>query len=349
MKLPTRGTASNPPNRFERLAVELDEGEERDTRTVFLTDASRSIISRNESPDIGFNASVNPYRGCEHGCPYCYARPYHEFLGFSSGLDFETRIVVKPDAAALLRAELASPKWVPEVLAMSAVTDCYQPVERRLRITRACLEVLAECRNPVGIITKNHLVTRDIDLLSVLAGHRACGVHISLTTLDAGLSRRMEPRASLPAHRLDAISRLASAGIPVGVVLAPMVPGLTDHEIPALLEAAREAGASRANYSILRLPYAVKDLFAAWLEEHVPGSKQKVLDRIRDLRGGALNSSRFGERLRGTGFWAEQIRGLFVTTRNRLGFSPDPFPYDTSGFRRPVGAQLSLFPDDPAA
>lgn len=349
MKIPSRGAASNPPNRFERLVIERDEGEDRDTRTVFLNDASRSIISRNESPDISFNASLNPYRGCEHGCPYCYARPYHEFLGFSSGLDFETRIVVKPDAARLLRAELESPKWVPEVLAMSAVTDCYQPVERRLRLTRACLEVLAEFRNPVGIITKNHLVTRDIDLLADLAAHDACAVHISLTTLDAGLSRRMEPRASLPAHRLDAIARLAEAGIPVGVVLAPMVPGLTDHEIPALLQAARDAGAMRAHYSIVRLPHAVKDLFAAWLEEHVPGSKQKVLDRIRDLRGGALNTSRFGERLRGTGFWAEQIRALFVTSRDRLGYATEPFPYSTASFRRPGGAQLSLFPEDPAA
>ncbi len=342
MNIPSRGASGNPPNRFESLAVELDDPTDRNPRTRFLREEARTIISRNDSPDISFGASLNPYRGCEHGCSYCYARPYHEYLGFSSGLDFETRIIVKDNAAAILRETLASPKWVPEVLALSAVTDCYQPVERRLRITRACLEVLTEFRNPVGIITKNHLVTRDTDLLGTLAAHEACAVHVSLTTLDPDLSRRMEPRASLPAHRLDAIRRLAEAGIPTGVVLAPMVPGLTDHEIPALLRAAREAGARRAAYSIVRLPHAVKDIFAAWLEEHLPGSREKILARIRDLRGGHLNSSRFGERLRGQGFWAEQIHSLFTKSREREGFDPTPFSYSTAAFRRPPDPQLTL-------
>jgi len=343
MKVPSRGAAHNPANRFERLVVELDEPAERNPRTQFLRENARTIISRNDSPDIHFSASLNPYRGCEHGCSYCYARPYHEYLGFSSGLDFETRIVVKENAAAILRETLLSPKWKPEVLAMSAVTDCYQPVERGLRVTRDCLAVLAEFRNPVGIITKNHLVTRDIDLLSELAAHDACAVHVSVTTLDSELARRIEPRASLPAHRLDAISKLSAAGIPTAVVLAPIIPGLNDHEIPAILHAAREAGATRAAYTVLRLPHAVKEIFSSWLEEHVPGSREKILNRIRDLRGGDLNSSAFGERFRGTGFWAEQIRTLFRKSRDRENFSPTPFAYNAAAFRRPPEAQLSLF------
>ncbi|MDX2081010.1 MAG: PA0069 family radical SAM protein [Terrimicrobiaceae bacterium] len=338
-----RGASGNPPNRFEALAVELDEPAERNPRTQFLRETSGSIISRNDSPDISFGASLNPYRGCEHGCSYCYARPYHEYLGFSSGLDFETRIIVKTNAPKLLREMLSSPKWVPEVLGMSGVTDCYQPIEKRLELTRACLEVLAEFRNPVGVITKNHLVTRDIDLLTELSRHHACAVHISLTTLDPNVSRRMEPRAALPDHRLDAIQRLADAGIPTGVVLAPLVPGLTDHEIPALLKAARAAGARRAAYSIIRLPHAVKEIFSSWLEENFPGSREKVLSRIRDLRGGRLHSSTFGERLRGTGIWAEQIRAMFVAARDREGFDPTPFAYSTSAFRRPPPAQMELF------
>jgi DNA repair photolyase len=343
MKIPSRGALVSPPNRFERLIVELDEPGERNPRTQFLREAAGSIITHNESPDISFGASLNPYRGCEHGCSYCYARPYHEYLGFSSGLDFETRIVVKENAADLLRETFSSHSWKPEVLAMSAVTDCYQPVERRLRITRACLEVLAEFLNPVAIITKNHLVTRDTDILSVLASHDACAVHMSITTLDAGLARRLEPRASLPAHRLDAIAQLRNAGIPTGVVVAPVIPGLNDHEIPAILRAAREAGAERAAYSILRLPHAVKDIFSAWLNEHLPDSREKILSRIRDVRGGELNSSRFGERLRGHGFWADQIREIFSKSRDRENYAREPFPCSTAHFRRPAGPQLTLF------
>jgi DNA repair photolyase len=342
MKIPSRGAADNPPNRFERLMVELDEPAERNPRTQFLRESACSIISRNDSPDISFSASLNPYRGCEHGCPYCYARPYHEYLGFSSGLDFETRIVVKENAAGLLREELSAPHWKPEVLAMSAITDCYQPVENRLGITRQCLQVLADFRNPVGIITKNHLVTRDIDILAGMAGDRLCSAHITVTSLDSELSRRLEPRASLPAHRLDAIAKLAQAGIPTGVVIAPVIPGLNDHEIPAILRAARQAGATRASFSIIRLPHAVKEIFISWLEEHVPGSAEKILDRIRDLRGGALNSARFGDRMRGGGFWSDQIQTLFSRCRAREEYEGDHFDYNVSAFRRPPAPQLSL-------
>lgn len=342
MKIPSRGAADNPPNRFERLMVEWDEPPDRNPRTQFLRESARSIISRNDSPDISFSASLNPYRGCEHGCPYCYARPYHEYLGFSSGLDFETRIIVKENAAELLRGELGSPHWTPEVLAMSSVTDCYQPVEKRLGITRQCLQVLADFRNPVGIITKNHLVTRDIDILAGMAAEDLCSAHITMTSLDPELSRRMEPRASLPAHRLDAIARLAQAGIPTGVLIAPVIPGLNDHEIPGILKAAREAGAVRASYSIIRLPHAVKEIFAAWLDEHVPGSAEKILERIRDLRGGALHSPRFGERMRGSGFWSDQIQALFSRCRAREEYAEGHSDYNVSAFRRPPAPQLSL-------
>ena len=342
MKIPSRGAADNPPNRFERLTVELEEPADRNPRTQFLRESARSIISRNDSPDITFSASLNPYRGCEHGCPYCYARPYHEYLGFSSGLDFETRIIVKENAAELLREELGSPRWKPEVLALSAITDAYQPVENRLGITRQCLQVLAEFRNPVGVITKNHLVTRDLDILAGMAEEGLCSAHISVTSLDPELSRRMEPRASLPAHRLDAIAKLAQAGIPTGVVIAPVIPGLNDHEIPAILRAARQAGATRASYSIVRLPHAVKEIFAAWLEEQVPGSADKILERIRDLRGGALHSSKFGERMRGSGFWADQIGTLFSRCRAREEYADGHFEYNLGAFRRPPAPQLAF-------
>ena len=342
MKIPSRGAADNPPNRFERLMVELEEPAERNPRTQFLRESARSIISRNDSPDISFSASLNPYRGCEHGCPYCYARPYHEYLGFSSGLDFETRIIVKENAAELLREELGSPSWKPEVLALSAITDAYQPVESRLGITRQCLQVLMELRNPVGVITKNHLVTRDLDILAAMAAEGLCSAHISVTSLDPELSRRMEPRASMPAHRLDAIAKLARAGIPTGVVIAPVIPGLNDHEIPAILKAARQAGATRASYSIIRLPHAVKEIFAAWLEEHVPGSADKILERIRDLRGGALHSSKFGERMRGSGFWADQIETIFYRCRAREEYADGHFEYNLGAFRHQPAPQLSL-------
>lgn len=343
-----RGVASNPANRFEPIAYEADDelpAEERPSpRTLFLRDSSRSALTRNNSPDVGFEVSPNPYRGCEHGCVYCYARPYHEYLGFSAGLDFESKILVKEDAPALLREKLAAPRWQPQTVVMSGVTDCYQPVERKLRLTRRCLEVLADFRNPVAIITKNHGVTRDADVLAELARHGAAAVCLSVTSLDPEIQRRMEPRTATPARRLDAVRRLADAGIPVGVNVAPVVPGLTDHELPAILQAAAEAGAGFAGYTVLRLPYAVKELFAEWLEQHFPDRRDKVLNRVRELRGGRLNDPRFGSRLRGEGIWAEQLRAVFRVARERAGIPAQRPPLSTAAFRRPeTGDQLALF------
>lgn len=345
MERPKRGATANPQNRFERLQVAIDEEfEDHNPRTEYLRDDSQSIIAYNDSPDVGFSASINAYRGCEHGCSYCYARPFHEYLGYSAGLDFETRIMVKTAAPELLRRELSSPKWKPQVLAMSGVTDCYQPIERKLGITRRCLQVLAEFRNPVGIITKNHLVTRDIDLLRELASCQAARVYLSVTTLDPGLARRLEPRAASPRHRLDAIAQLAAAGIPVGVNIAPVIPGLNDHEIPQILAAAHEAGATSAGYVLLRLPYGVKDVFSAWLDRHLPEAKEKILNRVRELRGGALNVSRFGTRMKGEGEMARQLHQLFHVTAARHGFADkETASLSTSHFRNPRGQQLELF------
>jgi len=341
-----RGAGLNPTNRFEIISVERDPeapGPER-VDTELLRDTSRSLITRNDSPDVGFEVSINPYRGCEHGCVYCYARPFHEYLGFSAGLDFESRILVKEDAPEILRKELSSPKWQPQTLVMSGVTDCYQPAERKLEVTRRCLEVLAEFRNPVGIITKNELVTRDIDHLSALAEHGAAAVHISITTLEAETARRMEPRASHPRDRLKAIERLAAAGIPVGVMVAPVVPAITDHEMPKILEAAAAAGATSAGYVVLRLPGAVAGLFEEWLERHFPDRKEKVLNRIRDLRGGRLYDPRFGSRMRGEGLFADQIRTTFDTFKRRYSLDQPRPELSTAAFRRPErDRQLRLF------
>jgi DNA repair photolyase len=339
-----RGAALNPTNRFETIAIERDPeiaGPER-IDTEVLRDTSRSLIAYNDSPDVGFDASINPYRGCEHGCIYCYARPFHEYLGFSAGLDFETRILVKEDAPALLRKELSAPKWKPQTLALSGVTDPYQPLERKLEVTRRCLEVLAEFRNPVAIITKNELVTRDIDHLSALAEHGAAAVNLSITTLDGELARRMEPRASHPRDRLKAVERLAAAGIPVGVMVAPVVPAITDHEMPKILEAAASAGATSAGYVVLRLPGAVAGLFEEWLERHFPDRKEKVLNRLRDLRGGRLYDPRFGDRMKGEGLFADQIRVTFETFKRRYGLDQPRPELSTAAFRRP-GEQLGLF------
>jgi DNA repair photolyase len=343
----SRGAASNPPNRFETLFLERDADwdpeEEPLPRTQFFKDRTTTIISRNDSPDVGFETSVNPYRGCEHGCIYCYARPFHEYLGFSSGLDFESKIMVKEDAPKLLRKELSSPKWKPQLIALSGVTDCYQPVERKLKLTRGCLEVLAEFRNPVTVVTKNFLVTRDIDYLSDLAGYEAAAVYISLTTLDSELRKVMEPRTSPPAARLAAISALSKAGIPVGVLLAPVIPGLTDHEIPQLLEAAAKAGAREAGYIILRLPHAVAPLFEQWLQAHFPDKKDKVLNRMRGMRGGKLNDPEFGKRMRGEGIFAEQIAQLFDVARRKAGLTERMPELSTKAFRRPAGMQMEFF------
>src|SRR5881397_310090 len=295
MPIRGRGASWSPANRFEKLHIDLtdtdvvdvDPGAEEQPRppTQYFRDGTKSIITRNSSPDVGFETSLNPYRGCEHGCIYCYARPTHEYLGFSAGLDFESKIMVKTNASELLHAELESPRWHPQTLILSGVTDPYQPIERTLRITRGCLEVLAKFRNPVAIITKNRLVTRDIDLLCELAQRNAAAVNLSVTSLDPNLQRVLEPRATSPQGRLDAIRQLRSAGIPTGVMVAPIIPGLTDHEVPGILEACAKAGAQFAAYTIVRLPWAVAPLFEHWLEEHFPDRKEKVIGRIRDLRG----------------------------------------------------------------
>jgi DNA repair photolyase len=311
--------------------------------TEYLPDRSRTIIARNDSPDVGFEFSINPYRGCEHGCVYCYARPTHEFLGYSAGLDFETRIMVKEDAPDLLRAELSSPRWRPQVLGLSGVTDPYQPLERRLELTRRCLAVLADFRQAVAIITKNRLVTRDIDLIGALARHGAAGVFLSVTTLDPELAGRLEPRTTRPAARLEAIAELAAAGIPTGVMVAPVIPGLTEHEMPAILAAAARAGARQAGYTMVRLPLAVADLFQDWLGRHYPDRKDKVLGRIRGARQGKLNDVRFGVRMSGEGPHAEMIVRLFRSASRRAGLNQSPWPVSAAAFRRPGPEQLTLF------
>jgi DNA repair photolyase len=340
-----RGAAWNPPNRFERLHVELEPDPELHAETQVLRDSSRSILAFNDSPDVGFDVGLNPYRGCGHGCSYCYARPTHEYLGFSAGLDFETKILVKENAPELLRKAISARGWKPKVIALSGNTDPYQPIERKLEVTRRCLEVLAEFRNPVGIVTKSRLVTRDLDVLGELSDHGAVAVVLSVTTLRPELQRAMEPRASTPAKRLDAIRALAEAGIPVGVNVAPVVPGLTDEEMPAILAAASEAGAKFASYILLRLPHGVKELFDTWLEQHVPERRQKVLNRLREMRGGELYDARFSVRGRGEGPWADHLRSVFRVTRSRLGLDRPP-TLNAASFRvppAPPGPQGDLF------
>lgn len=341
-----RGATGNPAGRFERLAViteRIDDDDDRPaTPTEIYRDSSKSILSYNESPDVGMAVYLNAYRGCEHGCIYCYARPYHEYLGLSAGVDFESKIFVKEDAAALLRAELLARSWTPQGIGLSGVTDPYQPIERKLKLTRACLEVLAEFRNPVGIVTKSHTVTRDIDVLRELASHRAAQVMLSITTLDDGLASVMEPRASRPQRRLDAVRALAAAGIPVGVMVAPIVPGLTDHEVPAILKAAAEAGARTAGRIVVRLPHGVKELFSDWLDAHFADRKDKILNRLRDMRDGKLNDPNFGSRMSGKGPFAESIHQMFDLHRRKLGLSAK-LELSTDAFRRPRGPQLGLF------
>jgi DNA repair photolyase len=346
-----RGASWSPANRFDKFHIDVtdtdvvDEPAEDDerpsARTQFIPDRSKTIIARNQSPDVGFETSINPYRGCEHGCIYCFARPTHEYLGFSAGLDFESKIVVKHDAPRLLEEELSSPKWKPQLLMMSGVTDCYQPAERKFRLTRGCLEVLAKFRNPVGILTKNRLVTRDIDILSELATHSAAAVNLSVTSLDPKLQRILEPRTSPPLARLDAVSQLRSAGIPVGVMVAPVIPAINDHEIPAIVAECAKAGAQFAGYVLLRLPWAVAPLFDHWLDEHFPERKAKVLERVRRTRGGdRLYDSRWVKRQTGEGAFAEQIANLFEVSCRRAGFGDRP-KLSTAAFRRP-NEQLNL-------
>jgi len=339
-----RGASWSPVNRFEKLHVDLTavdfvdddpETQEKARRaTQYFDDKTKTIVAHNQSPDVGFEVSINPYRGCEHGCIYCFARPTHEFLGFSAGLDFESRIMVKREAPRLLEAELSSPKWKPQLLMMSGVTDCYQPIERKLKITRGCLEVLAKFRNPVAILTKNRLVTRDIDILSELARHNAVVVNLSITSFDVDLQRILEPRTSAPNARLNAVAQLRAAGIPVGVMVAPVIPGINDHEIPAIVALCAKAGAQFAGHVLLRLPWAVRPLFEHWLDEHFPERKAKVLDRLRASRGGKLYDSRWRKRQTGEGIFAEQISNMFEIACRRAGMTERP-KLSTAAFRRP--------------
>jgi DNA repair photolyase len=350
-----RGTSTSPANRFESARSEddlehLDEDDEllaegRRVATQFLPDGTQSILNRNDSTDIPFTYSINPYRGCEHGCAYCYARPGHEMLGLNAGIDFETKIMVKHRAAELLRDELNHPRWQPQTIAISGVTDCYQPAERQFQITRGCLQVLAEARNPAGIVTKNALVVRDVDVLSEMARHKVIHVYISLTSLDQQLTRVLEPRTSSPDARLQAIADLRAAGVPVGVMVAPIIPGLNDQEIPAILQAAADAGAMSAGTVMLRLPYAVAPIFEAWLREHRPLQADRVLGRIRDVRHGKLNATDWGERMRGDGPYAEMVLKTFRTFANKVGFAEKLPTMDASGFvpPRPASGQGRLF------
>lgn len=343
-----RGVNWNPKNRFEKYKFAPEppdnpdsEDQPKPVHTQFFRDGTQTILSRNSSPDIGYGVSLNPYRGCEHGCAYCYARPTHEYLGWSSGLDFESRLLIKENAPELLRKALSSKRWEPETISLSSVTDCYQPIERQLKLTRRCLAVMAELRNPVSVITKNHLITRDVDYLGELAVHHAAEANISITTLDPALAKVLEPRASTPTRRLAAIAELSQAGVPVRVMMAPVIPGLNDHEIPTIIAAAAQAGAQEACYVPIRLPWAVAEIFEHWLEEYFPGQKAKILDRIRDLRGGVLNDPKFGSRMRGQGIYADTMRRMF-TVAVRKAKLRGLRPLSNTAFRPPI-KQMNLF------
>lgn len=345
-----RGAGGDPPSRFEmtHFAADPEPASDEPRRalpTLFLPDASRSIITENHSPDIPFRYSLNPYRGCEHGCAYCYARPTHEYLGMSAGLDFETKVLVKERAVELLREALAKPAWVPVPLAMSGVTDPYQPVERQRGITRRLLELLRDCRHPVSLITKNALIERDLDILTAMAADRLVHAAISLTTLDPVLARDMEPRTSSPEARLRAIRALADAGIPVCVMVAPVIPGLNDHEIPRILEAAAAAGASTAGYVLLRLPGSVEPVFRGWLADVRPEAEGRVIAKIREARGGEMSDTTFGRRMRGSGPRADQIAALFNVFSHRYKLDGAPPPQRTDLFvpPRPASGQMQLF------
>ena len=355
-----RGSTVNPSGRFERYRREAftddwsnpgcRDGGGTDyvpppIRTEVGVDATKTIIAYNASPDIGFDRSINPYRGCEHGCVYCFARPTHSYFGLSAGLDFETKLFAKPEAARLLEAELAAPKYVCQPIAMGTNTDPYQPVERSFKVTRSILAVLERCEHPVTIVTKSALVARDADILARMAAKNLAWVGVSVTTLDKELARRMEPRAATPARRLAAIRALAEAGVPVGVMVAPVVPAVTDHKLEAILEAARDAGASSAGFIMLRLPYEIKDLWMEWLDVHAPMKKKRVLELIRGMRNGKLNDGEFGSRFRPTGGYAGMIRQRFMIAARRLGLEREGRPLDCTQFKKPVlpGQQLALF------
>lgn len=348
-----RGTDLNPLNRFERISIDIDDycdpGEEEDSRpikTEWFWDNTQSIVTQNESPDIPFRYSLNPYRGCEHGCAYCYARPYHEYLGMNAGVDFETKILVKSNASRLLTDWLSRPAWDgSDHLMMSGVTDPYQPIERKLKVTRSLLEVCAQARQAISIITKNALVTRDIDVLKELAAHQSTHVTFSLTTLDKELSRTLEPRCSTPPARLRAIRELSDAGIPVHVNFAPIIPGLNDHECGELLKQVADHGAYSASWVLLRLPGAVETIFVDWLEKFKPNSQQKIKDRLMQLRNGKLNDSRFKFRMKGDGPFIEEWSKLFTLLCHKFHLQTRSRPLATDAFRKiPTSAgQMYLF------
>ncbi|MFY2764017.1 PA0069 family radical SAM protein [Arenimonas sp. MALMAid1274] len=323
-----RGAPGNAPGRYARTVHEaqddgwFDEGEPAGPpRTQVTEEQARSVLSRNTSPDLPFDRSVNAYRGCEHGCSYCFARPSHSYLELSPGLDFETRLFAKTNAAERLRAELARPGYRCAPIAMGTNTDPYQPIERRYRITRQLIELLAECRHPFTLLTKNALIERDLDLLAPLAREGLVSAALSVTTLDNRLAARMEPRASAPHRRLQAIRRLAEAGVPTGVMFAPVIPAVNDHELEHVLEAAREAGATRAGYVLLRLPHELKQHFRDWLDVHHPERAEHVMSLVRQSRGGRDYDASFGQRQRGTGAWAELVRARFDLAWRRLGYA----------------------------
>jgi len=350
-RLRGRGAVSNAAGRYEKQSrVLMDDGwntndePEPSLKTEILRDTSRTIITRNTSPDISFNQSINPYKGCEHGCIYCFARPTHAYLGFSPGADFESKIFAKPNATELLRRELSAPGYVPQVIAIGTNTDPYQPVERKLKIMRSIMEVLAEFKHPVGIVTKNALILRDIDILAPMAEMGLAKVALSITTLDRQLARTMEPRASTPPKRLDAIRQLTEVGIPTSVMFAPVIPALNDEEMEHVLEAAKTAGARGAGYVLLRLPLEIKDLFREWLEANVPDRAKHVMSLVRSVRGGKDYDSNWNTRMRGTGPYAEMLARRFHLAVKRLGLNTDHRPLDVSQFKRPahVGEQLAL-------
>jgi DNA repair photolyase len=352
-KFKGRGAQTNPQNRFERLSLDLsnpgydfntdEEFFEIQPRTVFYKDESKSVISKNDSEDLFFDYSFNPYRGCEHGCIYCYARPSHEFIGFSSGLDFETKIMIKEKAPQLLEEQFKKANYKPDVIVFSGNTDCYQPVERKLEITRKALQVCLEYRNPVSLITKNALILRDIDILKEMAGLNLLSVMLSVATMDKVLANKMEPRTSTPERRFKVVKELAGYKIPVGVNLAPVIPGLTDNEIPGILKMAADCGALFAGYILLRLPYSVKDLFVDWIKHHLPGRANKVINSIKSTHNGKLNESGFGKRFTGQGELASTINDLFSISCKKYNLNRQRINLTNELFRRNSKSQLELF------
>jgi DNA repair photolyase len=348
-----RGSSSNVAGRFDSLTLEkADDGWYQDemienlTETV-LPDRARSVITSNNSPDVGFEVSINPYRGCAHGCVYCFARPTHSYLGLSPGLDFETKLFYKADAVNILEAELAKPKYVCKTIALGINTDGYQPLEKRLQITRGILAVLTRCRHPVTIVTKSALIVRDLDLLTDLAKDKLVSVMLSVTSLTNDIKRTLEPRTASPQARLRVIQQLSEAGVPVGVLVAPVIPAITDHEMEDIMAAAKEAGASRAGYVLLRLPHELKIIFREWLAQHYPDRAKHVMSLIKQSRGGKDYDSEFGTRMRGTGPYADLLRTRFDLAKRKLGFAgaEERYELDTSLFRPPLKStpQLSLF------